>query len=80
MLILSRKKGETIVIDGNIEVTVVDIEEDKIKLGFDAPRDVSILRKEIYLQILEENRNASKSAGSDPGELVEMIRNSLKNK
>lgn len=78
MLILSRKKGESIVINGNIEVTVVEVDDDKIKLGFDAPKDVSILRKEIYLQILEENRNALKSSESDMELLKDIIKKSHK--
>jgi carbon storage regulator len=51
MLVLSRKKDETIVIGDNIIVTVVEIRGDKVRLGFDAPRDVTIHRREIYEKI-----------------------------
>ena len=57
MLALTRKKGESLVIN-NIEVTILEIRGDQIKLGISAPRDVSIYRKEVYLQIQEENKAA----------------------
>ena len=58
MLAHTRKKGESLVINNNIEVTILEIRGDQIKLGISAPRDVSIYRKEVYLQIQEENKAA----------------------
>ena len=58
MLALTRKKGESLLINNNIEVTILEIRGDQIKLGISAPRDVSIYRKEVYLQIQEENKAA----------------------
>ncbi|MFA9377115.1 MAG: carbon storage regulator CsrA [Lachnotalea sp.] len=58
MLALSRKKNEAIMINNNIEITILDIKGDQIKIGISAPKDVPIYRKELYLQIQEENRNA----------------------
>ena len=58
MLALTRKKGESLVINNNIEETILEIRGDQIKLGISAPRDVSIYRKEVYLQIQEENKAA----------------------
>ena len=58
MLALTRKKGESLVINNNIEVTILEIRGDQIKLGISAPRDVSIYRKEVYLQIQEQNKAA----------------------
>jgi carbon storage regulator len=51
MLVLSRKPGESIVIDNDITVTVVGIEGGRVKLGFDAPRAVPIHRTEVYQRI-----------------------------
>ena len=48
MLVLSRKKDESIIINDNIVVTVVDIRGDKVRLGFDAPKEVPIHRREVY--------------------------------
>jgi len=59
MLVLGRKKGESIIIDDNIEIIVTAIEGDTIKLGFKAPKHITIHRKEIYLEIQEENRLAT---------------------
>ncbi|MCL1997137.1 MAG: carbon storage regulator CsrA [Turicibacter sp.] len=56
MLALSRKKGESIVIGGEIEITVISVQGDQVKLGFIAPKTVTIHRKEIYDQIQTENR------------------------
>ncbi|MGX9758131.1 carbon storage regulator CsrA [Clostridioides difficile] len=58
MLVISRKKGEAILIGDYIEVKIVDIDGNNIKLAISAPDDVSILRKEIYDRIKEENKNA----------------------
>ena len=55
MLVLTRKKEQSIVINDNIEVTIVDIQGDQVRLGINAPRHISIHRKEVYLEIQEEN-------------------------
>lgn len=59
MLILSRKKGESIIIDGNIEIKVLDIQEGKVQIGIDAPKNIDIFRKELYKSIQEENIEAA---------------------
>jgi len=64
MLYLTRKIGESVIINDNIEVTVVDVRGKTIKLGFTFPRDASVLRREIYERIQEENRAAAES-GAD---------------
>lgn len=58
MLILSRKKDESIIIDGNIEIKIVEIEDGKVKIGIEAPKDIDIMRKELYKRIQEENEAA----------------------
>jgi len=61
MLALSRKKNEALVINNNIEVTVLEIKGDQVKLGIAAPKEVPIYRKEVYLQIQKENEDAMSS-------------------
>lgn len=63
MLALSRRKKESLIINNNVEVTVLEIKGDQVKLGITAPRDVSIYRKEIYLQIEEANKEAMQLEG-----------------
>ena len=58
MLALSRKKDEAIVINNNIEITVIEIKGDQVKLGISAPKEVPIYRKEVYIQIQEANKEA----------------------
>ena len=59
MLALSRKKNEAIIINNNIEITVLDIRGDQIKLGITAPKEILIYRKEVYMQIQNENKEAT---------------------
>lgn len=65
MLYLTRKIGESVVINDTIEVTVVEVRGKSIKLGFTFPPDVSVLRREIHERIKEENRAAATAGGSD---------------
>jgi carbon storage regulator len=61
MLILARKTDESIVIDDRIEVSIVEIKGDQVKLGIKAPKSVKIYRMEVYKAIQEENRKALES-------------------
>ncbi|MCR5488408.1 MAG: carbon storage regulator CsrA [Lachnospiraceae bacterium] len=65
MLTLSRKRNESLVINNNIEVTILDIRGDQVKVGISAPREVPIYRKEIYLQIQESNKSSMTADGMD---------------
>ena len=58
MLALARKVNESIMIGGDIEITLLEIKGDQVKIGISAPKSVPIYRKEIYLQIQEENKQA----------------------
>ena len=60
MLVLSRQRDESIIIGDNIVVTVVDVRGDKVRLGIEAPREVSVHRREVYEAIQRENREAAK--------------------
>lgn len=67
MLALSRKKGEALIINNNIEITVLEIKGEQVKLGIAAPREVPVYRKEVYIQICCLNRNARRGRmGSTP--------------
>lgn len=55
MLALSRKKGEAIIVNNDIEITVLEIKGDQVKVGISAPKSVPVYRKEVYLQIQAEN-------------------------
>ncbi len=61
MLILSRKPGQAVVIGENVEITVVEVRGDMVRLGIQAPRSVSVHRKEVYLQIAEANKQATET-------------------
>jgi len=74
MLILSRKEGESIQIGDGIEIKVISIQGEQVKIGIDAPRSVEVYRREIYLQIQEENRKAA-TVGTD---LIGLIQKSQK--
>ena len=61
MLYLTRKIGESVIINDNIEVTVIEVRGRSIKLGFNYPNDVTVLRHEIHERIQAENRAAAGS-------------------
>jgi len=65
MLALSRKKKEAIVINNNIEITILEVKGDQVKIGIEAPKEISIYRKEVYLQIQEANSEAVSAEGMD---------------
>jgi len=59
MLVLTRKKDQSIVIDDNIEITILDVQGDQVRIGINAPKSVSVHRKEVFLEIQEENKRAA---------------------
>lgn len=58
MLALSRKKNEALIINNNVEVTILEVKGDQVKIGITAPKEVPVYRKEVYLQIQEANKEA----------------------
>ncbi len=63
MLALSRKKNEALIVNNNIEITVLEIKGEQVKLGISAPREVPVYRKEVYAQIQEANKEAMNADG-----------------
>lgn len=72
MLALSRKKDEAIVINDDIEITVIEIKGDQVKLGISAPKSVPIYRKEVYVQI--QNANKESAASVDVAALNQLFK------
>jgi carbon storage regulator len=72
MLVLSRQRDESIIIGDDIEITVVDIRGDKVRLGVSAPKEISVHRKEVYDAIRRENREAAQVKPEDLSGLGKM--------
>ncbi len=70
MLALSRKKNEALIINNNIEITILEVKGDQVKVGIEAPREIPVYRKEVYLQIQEAN-----SASSDATAAMDALKN-----
>jgi carbon storage regulator len=66
MLVLSRQRDQTIMIGDDVEITVVDIRGEKVRLGINAPPHIPVHRKEVYDAIRQENAAKAKSNGGEP--------------
>ena len=73
MLVLTRKKNESIIIADNIEVSVVDVSKGHVKLGIKAPLNVTIHRKEVYEAIRQENIEAAKVKAEDVSKIKDIL-------
>jgi carbon storage regulator len=78
MLVLTRKKGERVMIGDDIVVTVIDVRGDGVRIGFDAPRGVSIQRAEVVSAVKEANTGAAASAAQTPDLLVGLLNRARK--
>lgn len=74
MLVLTRKRDESIMIGDEIKITVVDVRGDQVKLGIEAPRHIPVHREEIYREIQEENRRAALKDAPDLAALERALR------
>ena len=69
MLVLSRRSNESIIIAGNITVTVLEIRGDHVRIGIDAPREITIHREEIHAELARANKEAASTTTTDLGRL-----------
>lgn len=74
MLVLTRKRNESIIIDNQVEVIILEVIGDQVKIGIKAPKEIPVLRKEIYQAVKDENKAAIKVGPSDINKLAEMIK------
>lgn len=74
MLVLTRKRDESIMIGDHIRIVVVDVRGDQVKLGIDAPRHIAVHREEIYREIQEENRRAALRASVPVDQVDDLLR------
>lgn len=74
MLVLTRKKDQSILIGDKIEITILEIKGDQIRIGIDAPKDVTILRKEVFMAVKEENKAAITTSEIDLGSLTKRLK------
>lgn len=65
MLALTRKKNEAIIVNNNVEITILEVKGEQVKIGISAPKEVPVYRKEVYLQIQEVNKEAVNAEGME---------------
>lgn len=73
MLVLARRIDESLMIGDNIEVKLLSIDGDTVRIGIEAPEDLVILRKELYSQVAEANRSAVEASSADVAKLSDML-------
>ena len=79
MLVLTRKIGESIKINDDIKVTIIEVKGKNIRLGIEAPKTTKVYREEVFLKIKQENKTAASTpAKLDPGKINELVTNNLK--
>jgi carbon storage regulator len=74
MLVLSRQRDETIIIGDDIEITIVDIRGEKVRLGINAPPHIPVHRKEVYEAIKRENVATAEATGEKPAQVASLAK------
>jgi len=77
MLVLTRRIGESIKINEDVKITVIDVKGKNIRLGIEAPRETKIYREEVFLKIKQENRSAATPAKIDMGKISQLMKENL---
>ncbi|MFQ5451504.1 MAG: carbon storage regulator CsrA [Nitrospinaceae bacterium] len=77
MLVLTRRIGESIKINEDVKITVIDIKGKNIRLGIEAPRETKIYREEVFLRIKQENLSAATPTDLDLGKISQLVKNNL---
>jgi carbon storage regulator len=77
MLVLTRKIGESLAINDDIRITVLEVKGKTVRLGIEAPADVKVYRQEILVKILEENKQAAAAGKFDPSQVGRWTRDQL---
>tara|TARA_B100000686_G_scaffold320656_1_gene372550 strand:- start:994 stop:1290 length:297 start_codon:yes stop_codon:yes gene_type:complete len=78
MLVLTRKIGESIQINDDIKVTIVEIKGKNIRVGIEAPKETKIYREELFIKIKNENRSAAEPKAFDIAKVSELLKSNLK--
>ena len=73
MLVLTRKRNQSIMIGDDIEVSVLSIAGDKVRIGIQAPREIPVFRKEVYLEIQQQRLEAGSSARAEVDEALKRL-------
>lgn len=74
MLVLTRKLGESIAIDDNIKITVVQIKGKQVRLGIQAPKDTKIHREEVYLAIQDQNKQSVDTSSDNARRVAKLLK------
>ena len=78
MLVLTRRIGQSIKINEDVKITVIDVKGKNIRLGIEAPKETKIYREEVFLRIKEENRSAARPATDiDMGKISQLMKENL---
>ncbi|HBM75093.1 MAG TPA: carbon storage regulator [Clostridiaceae bacterium] len=70
MLVITRKSNQSLIINGNVEIVILEAKDGSVKVGINAPKNIKIYRKEIFDEIKDENKNALNADKTKIGELM----------